>query len=83
MDEGNVVIECRDCGFCESFANLRSARVALSDHESETAHSVDWQINRVAAGVEQAGADAGICGVSGCTNTDSALLDWQQSDDES
>ncbi|SEO90624.1 hypothetical protein SAMN04487948_10775 [Halogranum amylolyticum] len=83
MDEGNVLIECRDCTFRDSFANLGRARVALADHESETGHGVDWQINRVADGVERAGDDAGICGVSGCTNTESALLDWPQSDDES
>nr|WP_233340930.1 hypothetical protein [Haloprofundus sp. MHR1] len=81
MDEGNIVIECRDCTLVESFANLGRARVALDDHESETGHSVDWQINRVAAGVERAGADAGVCGISGCVNADSPLLDWRLSDE--
>lgn len=83
MDEDSVVLECRDCEFRESFANLGSARVALDDHESATGHDADWQIERVAAGVERAGADAGVCGVAGCENPDSALLDWRQSDDES
>ncbi|ELY46476.1 DUF7542 family protein [Natronorubrum tibetense] len=81
MGEANVVIECRDCEFCESFANLGRARVALDDHESEAGHYVDWQINRVADGVERAGADAGICGVSGRENPDSALLDRGQPDE--
>ncbi|WP_224450530.1 DUF7542 family protein [Haloprofundus salilacus] len=82
MDEGNVVVECRDCTFDESFPNLGRARVALNDHELETGHDVDWQINRVSAGVEQAGADAGIFGISGCANTNSALFDWQRSTDD-
>ncbi|MWV39034.1 hypothetical protein [Natrialba sp. INN-245] len=82
MDEGNVVIECHDCAFRESFANLGRARIALDDHESETGHSVDWEIDSVAPGVERAGADAGICGVPDCENPDSALLDWNQANGE-
>ncbi|WP_306060757.1 DUF7542 family protein [Natronococcus wangiae] len=83
MGEGNVVIACCDCEFRESFANLGIARTALSDHESATDHGVDWQINRVAAGVERAGADAGVCGVPGRGSPDPPLLDWTQSDSES
>lgn len=83
MNEGTVVVECRDCEFHESFANLGRARVALDDHASETGHDVDWQIDRVAPGVERAGADAGVCGVSGRANPDSPLLDWNESADES
>jgi len=49
-----------------------------SNHEFEMGHDVDWQINRVDAGVEQAGSDAGICG-SGCGKSDSPLVDWQNS----
>ncbi|WP_339106104.1 hypothetical protein [Haloterrigena salinisoli] len=82
MGEADVVIECRDCEFRESFANLGRARVALDDHESEAGHYVDWQIGRIADGVEQAGADAGICGISGRENPDTPLLEWRQSDDE-
>ncbi|RKD89064.1 DUF7542 family protein [Halopiger aswanensis] len=82
MGEETVVVECRDCEFRESFTNLRRARVALDDHES-TGHDVDWQIDRVAAGVERAGADAGICGMPDCENPDTPLLDRQPSDDES
>lgn len=78
MDEDNVVLECRDCEFRESFANLGSARVALGDHESKTGHDADWRIERVAAGVERAGADAGVCGEPDRTNPDSPLLDWHQ-----
>jgi len=78
----NVVIACRDCDFQESFPNLGRARVALDAHESEQGHDVDWQINRVEAGVAQAGADAGVCGVAGCENPESPLLDHASSADE-
>jgi hypothetical protein len=77
-----VVVECRDCDFRETFPNLGKARVALDGHESDTGHDVDWEIGHVASGVEQAGADAGICGVPGCANLDSPLLDWQTLDDD-
>lgn len=76
MSEGSVVVECRNCEFLASYANLGRARVALNKHEVGTGHDVDWQINHVTAGVEQAGADAGICGTTNCENPDSALLDW-------
>lgn len=82
MAEKTVVVACQDCGFRESFPNLGKARVALDDHETETGHDIDWEIDRVASGVEQAGADAGICGIPGCANTDSPLLDWQSLDEE-
>ncbi|MFD1643016.1 DUF7542 family protein [Halohasta litorea] len=77
MGADHVVIECLDCEFRESFPNLGRARLALDDHESSTGHDIDWQIDRVDVGVAQAGADAGVCGVDGCENPDSPLLDWQ------
>jgi hypothetical protein len=77
MDADHVVIECRDCELRESFPNLGRARLGLAEHESESGHEVDWQIDRVEAGVERAGADAGVCGISGCENSDSPLVDWQ------
>ncbi|ARS90886.1 DUF7542 family protein [Natrarchaeobaculum aegyptiacum] len=79
----NVVIECRGCAYRESFSRLGRARVALADHESETGHVVDWEIERVAAGVERAGEDAGVCGIPGCENPGSPLLDWPERDGES
>ena len=82
MNEGNVEVECADCEFDGSFRNLRTARVALDKHESETGHSVDWDIERVDSGVERAGADAGVCGIPGMTNRDSPLLDGRPSDEE-
>lgn len=77
MSDNRVVVDCPDCEFRESFPALGRARVALADHESATGHDVDWQIDRVDAGVARAGADAGICGVDGCENRESPLLDWQ------
>ena len=76
MDDDRVVIECRDCELRESFPNLGRARLALDEHESASGHAVDWQIGRIDAGVERAGADAGVCGVDGCENPDSPLIDW-------
>lgn len=76
----NVVVECRDCAFREAVRNLGRARVALDDHETETGHEVDWQIRRVAAGVERAGADAGVCGLPNRANPETPLLDYR--DDE-
>lgn len=81
MDADHVVIECRDCELRESFPNLGRARLALADHESSTGHDIGWEIDRVDAGVAQAGADAGVCGVAGCENPDSPLLDWQSEEE--
>ena len=78
----SVEIACRDCDFQDSFPNLGRARLALDAHESEQGHDVDWQINRVEAGVAQAGADAGVCGISGCENPESPLLDHASSTDK-
>lgn len=83
MSETNVEVTCLDCAFQESHAALGRARVALAAHASETGHDVDWTINRVAVGVERAGADAGVCGIDGCENQDSPLLDWHKTADES
>lgn len=79
MDADHVTIECRECDLRASYATLSEARLALDDHESSTGHDIDWQINRVDAGVERAGADAGVCGVDGCENPDSPLLEWGES----
>ena len=77
MTDDRVVVECRNCEFREPFPNLGRARVALANHESSTGHEVGWEIDRVEAGVARAGADAGVCGVEGCENPESPLLDRQ------
>lgn len=80
MATDRVVITCLDCGFEASFPTLGQARPALDNHESASGHTVDWQINRVASGVAQAGADAGVCGISGCENPDSPLISYGSAD---
>lgn len=74
MDDDRVVIECRDCELRESFPNLGRARLALDEHESASGHAVDWQIRRLDPGVEQAGADAGVCGIAGSESPGSPLV---------
>ncbi|QLC34837.1 hypothetical protein EFA46_011280 (plasmid) [Halarchaeum sp. CBA1220] len=74
----NVVVECRDCAFREAVRNLGRARVALDDHETATGHEADWEIRHVAAGVERAGADAGVCGDESCSNPETPLLDYRE-----
>jgi len=78
----DVVVDCEDCAFREAFDALGRARLALADHEGATGHSVDWHIGGVDGGVEQAGADAGVCGIPGAENPDTPLLDWQRADKE-
>ncbi|NGM70427.1 hypothetical protein G6M89_15695 [Natronolimnobius sp. AArcel1] len=82
MGTENIVVTCTDCGFRESFSTLRDARVALAEHESTTGHTADWEINGLAPGVEQAGADAGVCGSPECGNSESPLLEWDTPDDK-
>ena len=71
MASGETVVEC-SCGFEAGFDRLRDAREALATHE-DAGHDPDWDIEKVAGGVERAGADAGVCGRPECTNESSAL----------
>ncbi|MFC7095805.1 DUF7542 family protein [Halobaculum marinum] len=71
-----VRVRCRDCDLAETYDSLRRARTAVADHERTAGHLVDWDIERLAAGVERAGDDAGVCGRDGCENPDSPLLDF-------
>jgi hypothetical protein len=71
MASGETVVEC-SCGFEAAFDRLRDAREALDVHE-DAGHDPDWRIAKVAAGVERAGADAGVCGRPECTDEDSPL----------
>lgn len=77
----DVEVRCTDCAYAATFDSLRTARTALDDHERETSHSAEWDINRLSGGVERAGADAGVCGREGCVNPDSPLLDHDGTDD--
>lgn len=71
MASGETVVRC-SCGFEAGFDRLRDAREALAAHE-DAGHDPDWHIEKVADGVELAGADAGVCGRPECTNEDSPL----------
>ncbi|QWC18535.1 hypothetical protein [Halorubrum sp. 2020YC2] len=71
----SVRVRCDDCSYEAAFDSLRRARTALSDHERETGHAVEWEIGSLARGVERAGDDAGVCGRPGCENPDTPLLD--------
>jgi len=72
MSDARATVTC-GCGYEEGFDRLRDARSAVADHRAETGHDPAWEIHEVAAGVEQAGADAGVCGRPECTNEESAL----------
>lgn len=74
MTRTRVTVACPSCGLTETYDSLRRARTAVDDHEAETGHEPDWSIERLAAGVERAGADAGVCGVPERTNPDSPLV---------
>ncbi|GGL71979.1 DUF7542 family protein [Halocalculus aciditolerans] len=67
-----VTVTCPDCEFEAAFSKLRDARECVDDHERD-GHDPDWRIDRLTAGVERAGDDAGVCGGDDC-NPDSPLL---------
>ena len=69
-----VVVTCADCEYGETFDGLRHGREATVAHASETGHDADFEIRQLAAGVERAGADAGVCGRPDCANADSPLV---------
>jgi hypothetical protein len=75
MGQTRVAVRCADCSFGAAYDRLPSARTALDDHESTTGHEVTWEIESLADGVSQAGADAGVCGRPECVNEDSPLVD--------
>jgi hypothetical protein len=74
MDSARVTVDCESCAFTETFSSLRRARTALEDHRRTHGHDADWSIDRLSAGVERAGADAGVCGRPECTTSDSPLV---------
>ncbi|MCF2208271.1 hypothetical protein KVP04_03530 [Halobacterium salinarum] len=60
MPTGEILVSC-SCGFEAAFDRLRDARGVLAAHE-DAGHDAEWEIQRLASGVEEAGADAGVCG---------------------
>ena len=74
------MVRCADCAFEAEYDRLSTARTALDDHEAATDHAVTWDIESLADGVSQAGADAGVCGRPECVNEDSPLVDPDPTD---
>lgn len=74
MGRTRVTVRCGSCSFERTHDSLREARTAIADHRTETGHEPDWSIERLAAGVERAGADAGVCGIPDRTNSNSPLV---------
>lgn len=68
-----TTITCERCGMTERFDSLGAAREAVESHRAETGHDATWELGRLAAGVERAGDEAGICGRPNCTTTESPL----------
>lgn len=82
MPDTRVAVRCVDCSFAATYRSLSDARIALEEHESSTDHEVTWEIETLAAGVTQAGADAGVCGRPECANASSPLLRAEPPADE-
>lgn len=68
------MVTCPDCDYSERFDRLGAARAAVEAHRVEAGHEATWELHEMAAGVERAGADAGVCGIPGMTNADSPLV---------
>jgi len=73
MVEKRATVTCPECGRTEAFGKLGRARSFIETHRSETGHDATWELHRLAAGVERAGDDAGVCGRAECTATKSPL----------
>ncbi|MFW5934322.1 MAG: DUF7542 family protein [Halolamina sp.] len=73
MSQTRVTVTCGDCGLAEAFDSLGAAREFIEEHRVETGHDPTWEFGALAAGVERAGDEAGVCGSPGCTDTDSPL----------
>ena len=68
----DVTVSC-DCGLTEVFDSLGAARAFVEEHRTATGHDPTWEFGKLAAGVERAGDEAGVCGSPECTDTDSPL----------
>ncbi|WP_137287809.1 DUF7542 family protein [Halorussus salinisoli] len=74
MASKRATVTCPDCDLEATFTKLREARSCIEDHRTETGHEAVWELHELAAGVEQAGEDAGVCGRPGSCNVDSPLV---------
>lgn len=73
MSGTRATVSCPDCDRSETFQKLAAARAAIETHRAETGHEATWEIHRLSAGVERAGAEAGVCGRPECSTADSPL----------
>lgn len=80
MTERGVTVTCPDCDLRERFEGLGAARERVEAHRREAGHEPDWEIGRLSAGVERAGADAGVCGRPACANANSPLVRGRDGD---
>lgn len=62
MPEHRATVTCPSCGLNETFSKLAAARYYVEEHREQTGHEPDWELSRLASGVERAGDSAGICG---------------------
>jgi hypothetical protein len=73
MADQRVTVSCPACDRTETFEKLGPARAFIETHRTETGHEATWELPSLAAGVERAGDEAGVCGRPECTTTDSPL----------
>jgi hypothetical protein len=74
MASKRATVSCPDCDLDEEFQKLAAARECIEDHRAETGHEAVWELERLSAGVERAGDEAGVCGREGCGDEESALF---------
>jgi hypothetical protein len=62
MPDHRATVTCPTCGLEERFDKLAAARYAIENHREETGHEAQWELSRLAPGVERAGDLATTCG---------------------
>jgi hypothetical protein len=76
-------VTCPACGRTESFDTLAAARTHIEAHRAETGHDPTWELGRLAAGVERAGATATVCGDDCAVDSPLVAADGDESPDPS
>jgi hypothetical protein len=61
MPDHRATVTCPTCGFEADFDKLGPARLAIDQHREETGHEAQWELSRLAPGVERAGDLATTC----------------------
>jgi len=78
MGENRTIVTCPACDLRETFDSLGAAREAVEKHRVETGHDPTWELPQLAAGVQRAGDEAGVCGIPGRTDADSPLYQGEE-----